>query len=107
MIWLLPRPLYPRCTLPVSKLDQRKHKKTEKERQLADERGGGEGGEGAKSYEGEKAWFSLNHSILYKPTHLDPPPIPSGFLFTLFICALHLFATLSLEDPQYSVTVTH
>ncbi len=37
------------------------HRKTEKERQL-DGRGGG----GAKSYDGEKAWFSISHSILWK-----------------------------------------
>jgi hypothetical protein len=39
----------------------------EKERQLADGRRGGEGGGGggAKSYDGEKAWSSTNHSILY------------------------------------------
>jgi hypothetical protein len=37
--------------------------KAEKERHLADERGGGGGG-GAKSYDREKAWSSVNHSIL-------------------------------------------
>ncbi len=38
------------------------HRKTEKERQLADGRGG-EGGGGAKSYESEEALSSINHSI--------------------------------------------
>jgi hypothetical protein len=47
---------------PVSKLDQ-KTRKTEKERQLADGRWG-RGWGGAKSYDGEKAWSSINHSIL-------------------------------------------
>jgi hypothetical protein len=38
------------------------HRKTEKERQLADERRVG-GGRGAKAYDVEKAWSSINHSI--------------------------------------------
>jgi len=38
-------------------------RKTEKER-LSDGRGGEGGGQGAKSYEGEKAWSYVNHSIL-------------------------------------------
>jgi hypothetical protein len=40
------------------------HRKTEKQRQLADVRGGGGGGR-AKSYDSEKAWSSINHSTLY------------------------------------------
>jgi hypothetical protein len=58
MIWLLP----PSHSVPpslVSKLEQATHRKTEKERQLADGGGGG-----AKSYDGEKACSSINHSIL-------------------------------------------
>jgi hypothetical protein len=45
------------------------HRKTEKERQLADGGGGGDWG-GAKSYDGEKAWSSINNSIIsiYLPT---------------------------------------
>ncbi len=39
------------------------HRKTKKERQLADGEGGGGGG-GAKPYDGEKAWSSIHHSIL-------------------------------------------
>jgi hypothetical protein len=40
----------------------------EKERQLADRMGGGEeGGRGAESYDGEKVWSSINHSILSAP----------------------------------------
>jgi hypothetical protein len=36
-----------------------------KERQLADRRWGrGGDGEGAKAYDGEKAWSSINNSIL-------------------------------------------
>jgi hypothetical protein len=38
--------------------------KTEKERQLADGIGWVEGGGGVKSYNSEKAWSSINHSIL-------------------------------------------
>jgi hypothetical protein len=39
------------------------HRKTEKERQIAD---GGGGGRGAKSsYDNEKAWSSINYSILF------------------------------------------
>jgi hypothetical protein len=52
MIWLL---------LPPSKSSKRK---TEKERHLADGRGEGGCGEGANSYDGEKAWSSINHSLL-------------------------------------------
>jgi hypothetical protein len=44
---------------------------------------GGEGGEGAKSYDGEKAWSSINHSILSALAHWQikrkdpaPPKIP-------------------------------
>ncbi len=33
--------------------------KTKKERQLTDGRGGGGEGEGAKPYDGEKAWYSI------------------------------------------------
>ncbi len=36
----------------------------EKERKLADGRGEGGGGGRAKLYDGEKAWFSINYSIL-------------------------------------------
>jgi hypothetical protein len=39
------------------------HRKTEKERQLA-EGGRGGGWEGAKSYDSKKGWSSINHSIL-------------------------------------------
>ncbi len=45
---------------PLSNLDR----KTEKERQLAEERGW-EVGEGAKSYNGENAWSSIYHSIIH------------------------------------------
>ncbi len=37
------------------------HRKTDKDRQLAD---GSEGGRGAESYDRKKAWSSINHSIL-------------------------------------------
>jgi hypothetical protein len=59
MTWLTPPPPLP----PVSKLDRATHRKTEKERQLADGLKGGGGNGGAKSYGGEKAWSSINHSI--------------------------------------------
>jgi hypothetical protein len=38
-------------------------RKTAKERQLAEGRGG-KGQEGSKSHNGQKAWFSTNNSIL-------------------------------------------
>jgi hypothetical protein len=41
---------------------------TEKERQLTDRRGGGGGG--AESYDVEKAWSSINNSILSAYQHL-------------------------------------
>ncbi len=40
--------------------------KTGKERQLTDWRGGDGVGEGAKSYDGKKAWSSKNHSMLFE-----------------------------------------
>jgi hypothetical protein len=44
------------------------HRKTEKERQLADRRRGyGAGEELNKSHDGEKAWSSIIHSILSDP----------------------------------------
>ncbi len=58
MIWQFPHPLPPSL---VSSFDRR-HRKTEKERNLADGRGGGGGG--ANSYDVEKPWSSVNHSIL-------------------------------------------
>jgi hypothetical protein len=39
-------------------------RKTEKEIKLVVERGWGVRGGGTKSYEGEKAWSSINHSLL-------------------------------------------
>jgi len=39
-------------------------RKTEKERQLADGRGWEGGGRGAESYDRNKAWSSINHTIL-------------------------------------------
>jgi hypothetical protein len=62
MIWLLAHPLPRQYARPAT------YRKAEKERQLADERGGGVGG--AKSYGGEKAWSSINYSIL---SEADPP----------------------------------
>jgi hypothetical protein len=60
MIWLLPLSLPPLpavCSTPATQW------KTEKERQLVDGRGGGEG-EGAISYNDEKAWSSIIYKIL-------------------------------------------
>jgi hypothetical protein len=59
MFWLLPLPL--RWHL---KARSATHRRTEKERQLLDGRVGQRGGEEAKSHDGEKAWFSIIHSIL-------------------------------------------
>jgi hypothetical protein len=42
----------------------------EKERQLADGRGGGGRGR-FKAYDGEKAWSFINHSILYVPYPIE------------------------------------
>jgi hypothetical protein len=60
MFWLLPHP-FP--LLPAVSTTA-KHRKTENVRQLADIRGGG-GGVGAKSFDGKKAWPSINSSILF------------------------------------------
>ncbi len=40
------------------------HSFNEKARQFAHRRGGEEGGRGAESYDGKKAWSSINYSIL-------------------------------------------
>jgi hypothetical protein len=40
------------------------HRNTEKKRRLADKREGVMSGRGAKSYDGGKAWSSINHSML-------------------------------------------
>jgi hypothetical protein len=65
MIWLHAYPSPP----PRSVSRPATHMKTKKERQLADGRGGGGGGyggeQGAESYDRKKAWYSVNHSILY------------------------------------------
>ncbi len=46
------------------------HRKTEKEKQLAD--GGGGGVRGAELYDRKKAWSSINHSILsFRPCHMQ------------------------------------
>ncbi len=58
LIWLFP------CPFLVSKLDQATHRKTEQERQLADGRLGG-CCRGAKSYDGEKAWFNKSFNTLW------------------------------------------
>ncbi len=52
-------------TLPLSHQQIRlaTHRKTEKEKHLVDGRWGGGGG-GAKSYDSEKIWSSINYSIL-------------------------------------------
>jgi hypothetical protein len=58
MIWLLAHPL----TSPVRKLDRRYTGSLRRETICIRERGEGEGG--AKLYDGEKAWSSINHSKL-------------------------------------------
>jgi hypothetical protein len=72
MTWLLPHPL------PSVSSAGDTHRKTGKERQLAD---GGLGG-GAKSYDGEKAWSSINHSthsgIVRESTKAVSPNLAGG-----------------------------
>ncbi len=48
----------------LSRQEARPPTQTEKERQLADGRWGGRGGVRAKSYDSQKAWSSMNHTIL-------------------------------------------
>jgi|688.fasta_scaffold396689_1 hypothetical protein len=55
MIWLVPPPLHPS----QYKLDRRHTGILRKRDSLLT--GGGREGEGAKSYDGEKAWFSMIH----------------------------------------------
>jgi hypothetical protein len=81
MIWLLPNPLLPS---PASKIDQQHSGRLRKRENLLTAKG-----VGAKSYDGGKAWTSINHSILSGPTleylslwpepptvlpHSPPPP---------------------------------
>jgi hypothetical protein len=60
---LAPAPSLPPPS-PVSKRD-RQHTGRLRKRQLADGRERGGGGGGAKSHRSEKAWSSINHSILF------------------------------------------
>ncbi len=55
------------------------HRKTEKERQVVPDNGGG--GQGAKSYDRIKAWPSMNHSIRFG---LGSPAYINSDLFFLF-----------------------
>ncbi len=59
--------LAPRPPLSRQKASPAEHRKTEKKRQVADGGGGGGwgGGRGSESYDCEKAWPSINHSIQY------------------------------------------
>ncbi len=61
MIWLLPTPSFPPLPLVSSTGDTQKD--WERETTCWRERRGG--GEGAKSYDGDKAFVSINHSILF------------------------------------------
>jgi hypothetical protein len=59
MIWLLTQPHSRQQAEPAT------HRKTEKQRQVADRRGGEGGGRVAESYgHKNKAWSSINHQIL-------------------------------------------
>jgi hypothetical protein len=62
MIWLLPHPLPPN---PVCKLDRRQTGRPRRKRDnmVTGEVGGG-GSVGAKLYNGEQAWSSINYTIL-------------------------------------------
>ncbi len=72
-ICLLPTPS------PVSKVDRRHmHRKTEKERQLSDERGRSGSLGGAKSYECENVRSSIHHSILSAGTSLKVTGVVAG-----------------------------
>jgi hypothetical protein len=72
--------------------------------------GGGAGGGGAKSYDGEKAWFSINHSIL-SGVVVQQIESKTGLLYTyllrwlfsvdsLFECAIFT------EKTRFTVTQT-
>ncbi len=52
---------------PTSPVCQATHRKTEKERQVADRKGGEGDGRGAVSDNLQKAWLGLNHLILSGP----------------------------------------
>ncbi len=61
MTWLIALPS------PGMKLESATHRKTEQESQLAD--GREEEGGRARSYDREKAWSSIHHSILWNSCH--------------------------------------
>jgi hypothetical protein len=85
MIWLLPHPLPP---YPVSiRSTGNTHRKTEKERQLANGREEGGVGGGARSYYSEKAWSSINHSNL-SDIHCTVQRVHLNQFTSMFICAL-------------------
>ncbi len=73
-----PTPLSPRKARPLAT-----HRKTEKERQDAAARRGEGGGSGADSYDRQKRWPSINHSIL--STYM----LFCGFLQILFSFLKH------------------
>jgi hypothetical protein len=63
---------------------------TEKERQLADEEGGG----GTKSYDGEKAWSSKNNSA--------KPSLPALYLEAgRVVSTLHVPEVSSYLNPRH------
>jgi hypothetical protein len=58
MIWFLPHPLSRQQVFSLSQSS------CVSSVELTDERGGEQGWEGTKSRDGEKAWSSINHTIL-------------------------------------------
>jgi hypothetical protein len=101
-----PRPPY--APSPVSKLDWRDTGRLRKRAQLADWRGGGEGGgRGAKSYDSRKARPSINPSTLsdqtsplfyehsFLPRSLYLPPV------TLLTRSLSIYFPCSLKPSHY------
>jgi hypothetical protein len=73
------------------------HRKAEKERQLSEGREARGAGGGARSYDGEKSWSSISHSIVSVGLVFDIPTSFSGLPAFL----------LSLSTVQYQSYILH
>ncbi len=122
MIWLISHPLSQ--PFPVNKLDS---DILYRKRQDVGRRWG-EGGGGAKSYDGERAWSSINHSIRNRHSHLQfrtptevGPKIPASlYVSKKVVSPIYLLSSLWVElnseaeskekhgvwDPMQELTIT-
>ncbi len=85
--------------LPSISSTSAKHRKTEKERQLADGRGREGGGRGAISYDCKKAWASIYHSILTALQYYLSYLYISTPIFYVILMNKTLFLNINGKDP--------